>query len=513
MWRTLDRSSRIVLLALLLFALLYRLSTLMMIHTGVDERDYWTSAKAIAQGLPYPELSHRTTRFSLILPVAAAVAALGSHPNVYYALPLLNCLVQVALAFLIGFRLRGLRAGFIAGLCLVLFPYMIRAGSQVRPEIFSMTYILAATYCLVSYFERDDGALSSLLWATAWIFIAYEAKITNLFFVPGIFLAILLFKKKPGHAFLHCGLLLMLFLFETGVYALFTQYKLGQLQIILTTHVSGDYSFFVGSFLGLFMRYSSRYLQAYWQIPFLVFLMLSVYYLCKRRDKRLSAIIIASLSFFVGVTFAVRSLHPISPAESFINRYFSAVLGPLFVTIGYAFDALLDRYLKRGARPCRSSGYLLLLGLGAAATLGIFSYPRLPSGMRTFVNSPLHPDLHPLALNERYRREINEAYDKGTPIIADAGDGGADAILTCVSYYLDLPYYLGGRPPTANRMTVAGKEFLVLTRRAPDSIPPDYEAAIRFPFRLLPLKSAQLPLLTDTSVTGSSRSSISASDE
>ena len=188
----------------------------MMIHTGVDERDYWFSAKAIARGLPYPDINHRTTRFTVILPVAGAQLVLGSHPNVYYVLPVLNSMIQAAIAFVIGLRLRGRLTGFLAALAITLFPYMIRAGSQVRPEIFSITYVFMAFLVFIDYLERTENEALPLIWTAVWLFVAYESKITNLFFVPGLLAAVLVYKKKPGHAILFSAVLLFLFLAETS---------------------------------------------------------------------------------------------------------------------------------------------------------------------------------------------------------------------------------------------------------------------------------------------------------
>jgi hypothetical protein len=497
----------VVLFSLLVFALFFRLATLMMIHTGVDERDYWFSAKAIAHGLPYPELSHRTTRFSVILPVALAQAVAGSHPDVYYVLPVLNALVQVALAFLIGRRLRGSLAGFLAALALILFPYMIRAASQVRPEIFSVTYILAALYCFIGYFERKEGELVPLLWTAAWMFLAYEAKITNLFFLPGMALAIVLVKRNWAHAFMFAGSILALFLAETGIYALFTEYKMGELSIILKNHFRSD-SLTVPHFSSLLGRYSSEHLQAYWQLPFALFGLASVVYLAKRTDARITVLVLASLSFFLGITLEVKSINPITPAESFINRYFSAVLGPLFIVLGYAAQGLAERLwgsLKR--RPRRAGAeaawpYAALLGLGAVLTLGLFSLPRLPSSIRGYANSPLHLSRHPLALNEAYRKEINAAIKTGTPIVAVDGVGGDNAIQTCANYFVDLDNYKNGRPPAILAFSREGLGFYALAVAPGAGAAESCLVAVRTPFRLAPLSSRELGGISDSAFSG-----------
>lgn len=498
------RGDLIILIALLFFTLFFRLATLMMMNTGVDERDYWFSAKAIASGLPYPEITHRTTRFAIILPVALAQVFLGSHPDVYYVLPVLNALVQTALAFAIGRKLRGRLTGFLAAIALTLFPYMIRAGSQVRPEVFSITYVLLSIYFFLEYLQRDTRELPPLLWTAACLFVAYEAKITNLYFAPGILLAIILYKKKPAHAFLLGGILLILLLAETGVYAAFTKYKFGELEIIAKNHFHSD-SLVVPGLLDLFQRYVRPNLQLYWQVPFMLFAIGAVWYLVKGRDKRVSSLVLISLSFFLFLTFEVKSLHPVTPAESFINRYFSAVLPSVLLVLAYAAEGIAT-VLFRGHMKTKADGsaaaYGGTLAFFVLAVLGVFSFPRLPAGIRAYANSPLHLLQHPLILNESYRQEVNRSYRGGIPIIAVEDNGGDNAIQTCESFFIDLSQYKNGRPPQHTSMSLADTTYLVLSRDGNGAEADRILAAIRAPFRVVPLPASGLRLLTNDSVNG-----------
>jgi hypothetical protein len=497
---------RYILLGLLVFTLFFRLATLMMMNTGVDERDYWYSGKAIANGLPYPELSHRTTRFSVILPVALTQLLFGSHPNVYYVMPVLNSLLQVALAFAIGTKLRGRLTGFLAGLGLVLFPYMIRAGSQVRPEIFSMTYMLLVFYFFLEYMQRPEKEIRLLLWTSVCLFVAYESKVTNLFFLPGLLLAILVYKKKLSHAFILAGAVVLLFLAETGAYALLTPYKLGELQIISSHHLWAGNIFTVPRFVDLFNRYASPNLQAYWQVPFVAFAAATVFYLVKRTDSRVSGIGLAALSFFLGITFEVGSLHPITPAESFINRYFCSVLVPVFLVLAYLAEGIVRRALT-ALKPLSSRhpsrAYLAALVMGAVLVLGVFSLRSLPASMREYANSPLHLERHPLAVNEAYRAQINAALTQGIPVMAVGDGGGENAIMTCASYFVDLSLYQAGKPPQYfESARDDGRTYLELARDGRDIKSEWVLAAVRQPFRVLRIPASDLRRLTDSSVAG-----------
>ncbi len=505
----LDRTDKVLIIGLLAFTLFFRVATLMIIHTGIDERDYWFSAKAIASGLPYPELSHRTTRFAVILPVAFAQAILGSHPNVYYVLPVLNSMAQAALAFAIGARLRGRLTGFLSALALTLFPYMIRAGSQVRPEIFSVTYLLLAFFFFIEYMERTQKQVAPLLWSAVWLFVAYETKITNLFFIPGLFIASLAYKKKPVHAILLCAVLLSLFLAETGAYAALSPYKGGELEIILTHHLQGTAPNRLERFVDLFQRYSLSRLQLYWQIPFWLFAAAAVFYLVKDVDRRISTLVLAALGFFAGITFQVSSLNPLTPAESFINRYFTAVLGPVFLVLACALEEVVTRLsVRRQDRQSSDSArpWIAVLGIAAAAVLGLFLLPRQPSGTRAYANSPLHPERHPLVLNERYRTAIDRAYEEGVPIVAASGVGGQNAMETCLFYYLDQSRYVNGRPPAFDRVRHEGSEYLVLGHLGGEAGAGKLLAVVRSPFRVAEIGEADLRRLSRDSFTGDSRS-------
>ncbi len=387
---------------------------------------------------------------------------------------------------------------------------MIRAGSQVRPEIFSVTYMLVALFCFLTYLEKTEHDVRSLLWTAAWLFVAYEAKVTNLFFLPGILLVIGLQKRRISHVVLFGGAILFLLLLETGAYALFTPYKLGQLEIIATHHLESGSPFVVHRFVDLFQRYATANLQAYWQVPFALFAVAAAYFLVKGKDARISALVVAALSFFVGVTFEVAGLNPIRPAESFINRYFCAALGPVFLVLAAAAEGIV-RNLRKEDRS--TVPYVAILAACAAAVLVIFSLPRLPASIRMYANSPLHPRRHPLILNETYRRQINAAYANGTPIVSTVDNGGENAILTCENYFIDSSYYKLGRPPQHTRTHYADADYLDLSSGGGGITSESVLAAVRSPFRVASLPVSSIHLMTSDSVDGTKGPSNNDADQ
>ncbi len=505
------RADRLIILALVVFAVFFRLATLMMIHTGVDERDYWFSAKALSQGLAYPPLTHRTVRFGVIAPVAAAQFLLGEGPNVYYVLPVLNVAVQAGLAFMMGRRLRGRLCGFLASLALIFFPYMIRSGSQVRPEIFSITYVLASLWCFMVYLERPGtGAKASLLplaGSALFLFAAYESTVTNLFFAPGLVLLMFARKRPFREILVFCGILLALFLLETGLYASLSRFRFGQLQVIARSHLEGNEALKAMGFLDLFKRYLRPYLQWYWQIPFFAFALSGTYYLVRRGQDQAVILVSAALSFFVLMTFAVKSLAPLVPAEPFINRYFCAVLGPLFLVLSAAFvDVLCVTAGKRARAPAGRAtrggarAYVLSLAIAGLAVAAGFSSPWVPARARPFVHSLLAPADHPLALTMRYRAAADAAWAAREPIVAAQQMSGRDALESCRLYFLSTRNYRPGNPPPQTDAMIDGKPYAVLGSNA-DLGAAKVLAVVRSPFRLQEITRSSLPALSGEAFT------------
>ncbi|OHE73007.1 MAG: hypothetical protein A2413_14560 [Treponema sp. RIFOXYC1_FULL_61_9] len=494
------RADAIILGSLLLFCFIFRLSTLMMVHTGIDERDYWFAAKALTQSLPYPELTHRTVRFSVILPVALAQLVLGVHPNVYYLLPILNSMAQVALAFAVGVRIKGRLTGFLAALGLILFPYLVRAGSQVRPEIFSMTYMLFAVWFLIIYLERKEKPVAPLLLISAFLFLAYEAKITNLFFLPGFVAVILAGKRRVADALILCGSLFSLYLAETGLYAIFTEYRFGQLEVIASHHLSQDVPLLTDlRFTDLFRRYSDEFLQDYWRWPFAFFAVAGIAAFIRRKEKAVMALAGISASFFFFLTFAVRSFDPLVPAEDFINRYFCAVLGPVFLVLASAAEDILRIASRRLGLRIRLTGarYVVASMLLAVAIPVLFSFKaKLPASVAEYALSPLEPTEHTLVLTDRYMKEARSAYETGGAILAADSNGGRNALGSCAAYFLDSKKFEGGRLPSIVTVIVGGKSFAVLGRI--EALEGTYTAlaAVRDPLRLQRIELASIADLT-----------------
>jgi len=494
-----SRDDRKILLCLVLFGLAVRILSLMMIHTGADERDYWFSAKRLVLGFPYTPIQHRTVRFGIILPVALAQKLLGTHPNVYYVLPLLLSALQVAFMFILGLKLSGRAVGFLAAVFMAMFPYMIRAGSQVRPEIFSVTYILIGLFFFLSYLEQEGPAIISLCLSALFLFLAYMSKITSLYFYPGFIAAILLFKKRKGHAVLFSLLLAALYLGETWVLYRLSGNPLGNLGIIRASHLESGYIAPM-DFWGLFQRYSPRYLPFYWLAVLLLFPVAAVFCRLWLRDRRIDTLSLYCLSFLAGITFAVSSLKPVMPVEAFIHRYFLAMLGPLLLVESIFIVAAAKK--ARAALPMlhkhNAAGKGFRYGaalLAGALTIGaVFSLGVLPKSLSLYFNNPLRPEQHPLFLNVRYRSLVNQAYDRVIPFLSTNDTAGYNALATCVSYFLDEKHFSRGELPQIREVSLGAQNYFLLLNPDLGAQAPRWTAdaqrqvvaATRNPFHLSP---------------------------
>jgi hypothetical protein len=332
------KDDALLLAALLGVTIFFRLYLLQMINVGPDEIDYWFSAKQLVTGGVYPEIMHRTIRWSIILPVAFFQLLFGFHPVVYYVTPVLNSFIQTVLLYYFGKKLFGRGVAFYAVLLFTSWPYMWRTGSQIRPAIFSLTYVLISIFALFVFLQTDHRRY--LIISVIFLFLAYQSKITNLYFIPGILILLWRHKRKLIEPLKYGSFLLGLYLIEHMAYWIFTGNKMGRLGIIAAYHMSGDFADKLpGGFLGLFARYT-EYMELPWKLIFLVFIASTIYLLIKKKRWAFELTILHA-SFFFFLTFMVKSIHPVEPVEPFLDRYYIVNLPTMSLIIVYALKSLI----------------------------------------------------------------------------------------------------------------------------------------------------------------------------
>lgn len=428
-WGNILSSENSVLLLIMFFAVFFRLLTVVNIETGGDAAGVWFYAKKLYYGLPYVKnhLSHHAARFGMIFPVYLVQLVFGTHPVVYYITPLLFFFLQVFFLFKVGVRSHSIGVAFLSCLLLIFFPQMFRHAVQIKPEGFCATYLIISVYFLFLYHDAEKRPLLLLLLSSVCLFLSYLTKVTSLFFLPGILIAVWLLRKRFSHVLLYGAVLFFLFLIETGLYNAFAGFPLGRLSIIMGTHLQSKNLQTLLSVWDLFDRYGEMIL--YWKIYFGAYLLAAGFligFMRKKMNLKILSVLLISLSFFFFITFAVKSIDPLVPAMSNNHRHLVLAAPLMMMIISCAFvelfnlgkeksafirrlgDIPLLRSLQPGARYAVLTLLLSLFCFGAM----IVVLPRFPKYARDnfFLD-------HPFRQNAAYYRLLNEAYAEGIPII------------------------------------------------------------------------------------------------
>jgi len=392
-----------LLLLLTVGAVIFRLFTLEIIEDSGDGMFYWQAIQKLYYGLAYGTLNHWTTRFGLILPELALVSILGTHPLVYYVLPFVLSVFQVVLVYALGREVHGKEAGILSAAFLLLYPEMVRASSQLLPGVFSGTFLLLVVYCLVYFYRSGGKKILWLLGGVMLMFMAYETKITNLFFLPGVLLALWLVRKKLRDPLLFGALLFGLFIVECLVYYHFTGDLMARAHAITGHHLDHGQLKPV-SFFYLFFR---------WIRPgphFILVLLLTFagsYTLLKGRSAgKIHMVVLPVLSFIFFLTFTIKSVSPLIPATTFQIRYWNVAL-PLMMLVSSLYivqSGWIQKYRDKMILAFRGTVVILLLVYG-------FIY---------------HQNLyhHPVCHVKNVYAKSNEAFFGGTPVLAGKNTGG-----------------------------------------------------------------------------------------
>ncbi|MBN2618554.1 MAG: glycosyltransferase family 39 protein [Spirochaetales bacterium] len=406
-----------ILLFLSLITIFLRLLTLMEVSPGGDNIDYWYYGKAIINQYQYGELFHRNIRWGILIPVTVFQMVFGTSVWVIYLIPITMAVLLNISIYKVGKKVFNQNTAYLTIIIVQIFPYMIRVGSQLFLALFSMNYLLLSFYFLLKYLDKDITTKNQRINFTISVlllFIAYETKITNLYFlIP--FLIIIYRKKSFIDVVKYSLILLGLYFIEHFLYFILAGYPLGRLQIIMSTHFGsqsmtlGEGVEFNGTFLGLFERFSLKNFPIYWHLTLWGGL-LSGFILKKIGKKNIyvTDIIVVIISFTIIQTLGVKSISPFIPFEDFIVRYFMPIL-PLAVLLISELILVLIPGLKR-VNPV----ILFSLPVIILVFTGLF-YNKLPNGAKEYINNPIDIKNHNLVKTIRYEKELNELI-KSEPI-------------------------------------------------------------------------------------------------
>jgi len=251
---------------------------------------------------------------------------------------------------LVAERLFNRPTAYLAIILVQFFPYTIRLGSQLFLALFSINYLLFSLYFLLKFLEpRNEKEMKrksvSLAVSLLMFFLAYETKISNVYFLP-VFLFLIIKKRGLRPFSIYGGILFGLYLTEHLLYFIFTGEVLGRLGIIISTHFEHNSNMalgtsnFTGTFLGIFRRFIPPYFDYYWLAAFLGGIISGILLLVRAKKSALKEEFQASLLllslvvvYTMALTFGVKSINPVIPFEPFIVRYFAPVLPLLMILL------------------------------------------------------------------------------------------------------------------------------------------------------------------------------------
>ena len=358
----------------LLFTLLVRIISLQNLDESGDSKYYMAHIKQLLSNIEPYHFNHWSARFAIIFPATIAYILTGGAAIGAYVVPVLFSLIVAYLIMKIAKLMNHIEFGFLAAILLAVYPSMIRSGSQILPAIFSMVYLLAALYFILLFLFEKKNILFVIV-SAVFVFLAYGTHIINLFFVPGILLAILLNMKRPWKIiFLFCGALFLLFIAETTIYYFFTESSFGKMDVVRTfhklylgridvihsSHLTENSTLKATTIFGLFSRFVRPG-------PFFVFFfVISIWYAVKcvrKKDYAMLSLFLPACAFLVIMLFALKSIIPLVPALPFNARYFDVAVPFLILFSSFFLASVSEERLSKVKRQIATTtvGMFMLL--------------------------------------------------------------------------------------------------------------------------------------------------------
>ncbi|HPS56743.1 MAG TPA: glycosyltransferase family 39 protein [Spirochaetota bacterium] len=392
-----------------------------LFETGGDAINYWVAAKQILSGINPSPWTHFNARFGIIIPLVFFQGIFGQHPLVASLLAMLFSFIQIFALYYLLKKMAGTSVACSATLLFIIFPDSIRAGTQILPAVFSGAYVILSILFFYKYLDNERKSLPFLLLSALMLFLSYISTVTNIFFMPGFVLLICLKEKRSRNIVIFCSFLLLLFICETLFYYFYSGIKTGIIGITMSTHLQGSNAekLLPLTFLQLFGRYLKLGLT--WKILLLLFSFSSIVIFKSTEDIKKRGLVIITLSFFLFITFSIKSINPIVPAVLFHERYFVAALPMIFAVISIAFNHLSMDILKISAIKVNegiNKKLLIIVLVVTSLSFIIPSFIQLPLKFSRYYNNLLEPWNHKIIVTDNYYKMINEAYENNLLIIS-----------------------------------------------------------------------------------------------
>lgn len=369
----------------IIIAVILRTIFTVPVEVGGDAIKKWLFLKSFVAGAPLHEIviDHHTARWGVNIPSSFFVVLFGTSWFVYYLIPIVFFGFFLAISIYI-FRCAypddEKSALFAYFFFLFLFygdPSYLRSTSQLMPFIFVAVYI--SLHIIFLWRSVKDPSQANIFLATLFMFLAYGAKETSLFYAPGsgVFVLWALGWRRglPVVALMALyGLLLV------GVETLAFSLIFGQLTTrldMLFNHFGNldkvlDQTFGKVRFATLFVGWVT--LPLYTTILFVAALASALFLVVKSRRGQRAAIEIVPGLLFISYglihTFALKSIDPLIPFIPPKSKYFADLVPWAAMSIAFAARDIVGR-VAADRRPALAKGLIALSLLACVVSLSI----------------------------------------------------------------------------------------------------------------------------------------------
>ncbi len=386
--RTLTTWIEVTLLCSLLF--LFRLYASIPVEDSGDSFVKWYEVKRLYHGLHYSRLDHHTMRWGINFPTLVFQKIFGTAPSIYYLAPATVATGAAFFLYKIALNLHGRVLAIGAMLLFSFHPVIINASSQLFPGIFSCCYILGSIYFLLAYSEQQK--MYYIVFSAFFLFLGYGAKLTNLFFLPAIFIYIAFILKEYKTICIYLSILLLGYCLET----LWIDSILGDYSFPGRLALAGGHLNFIQSgfttesfFSGIVDRWAilPNYMYLH---SFTGFFAAFFFLLNRNKYPRESLVALAYISVTFLITFGICSLDPVHFLLPNRPRYINVTI-PLSLLLTLCFSSFSYKYR-----------YMLLVFF-------LLAFPYSKS-IAHLIHSPLHRQFYTI---NSYREQVVSRLDEG----------------------------------------------------------------------------------------------------
>ncbi|WP_272698843.1 ArnT family glycosyltransferase [Desulfovibrio sp. Fe33] len=407
------------LLFLAVFSFLFRYFASDTVETGGDAIYKWSLIKQFILFGDIPlGLNHHTCRWAINIPLSLVAKCCGTEPTGYYIWPFIASTLSAIFSFLLVERLRTWRVGLATGILVILSGPMLRQGTQLLPMGTALLFLLGALYFLVRW--RDNRHGLNLLASALFLFLAYGAKITIVYYLPSFLVLIYMFSKDKQSRLVNIlfflGIFLACFAMETMLFNALAGSSFGRLELVQLSHhpiraaqiaprswqsQSNTLLQYLANFF-VYFKYSSNCSAALYYTAFSVAVLALV-----RKWRSVYITAIPFLFGFIGHAYAITSVFPFHRPEQILPRYLSAIFELALITIILFLSAPRFRQLTATLKlPFSLDDRKIRMLLFLLLAIPIVAY----------AGKHLHMDSG-YAKTARAMKEVREARQNGVPVL------------------------------------------------------------------------------------------------